>query len=47
MARKWRQARELLESQPVEDMLQFYEKLGEHYDEIHQYDLAEKYYVVA
>lgn len=47
LARKWRKARELLESQPQEEMLPFYYKLGEHYDEIHQYDLAEKYYITA
>ena len=46
-ARKWRQARELLESQPVEDMLPYYLDIAKYYDEINQYDLAEKYYIIA
>lgn len=47
LARKWRKARELLESQPIDEMLPFYFKIAEYYDEIHQFDLAEKYYITS
>jgi intraflagellar transport protein 172 len=46
-ARKWTKAIELLEGQPKEDVIEFYEKIAEYYDDIHQYDLAEKYYIEA
>lgn len=46
-ARKWTKAIEMLESQTKEEVVEFYEKIAEYYDEIHQYDLAEKYYIEA
>lgn len=46
-ARKWTKAIEMLEDQPKEEVIEFYEKIAEYYDEIHQYDLAEKYYIEA
>ena len=46
-ARKWTKAIELLEGQPKEEVVEFYEKIAEYYDDIHQYDLAEKYYIEA
>jgi len=47
MARKWKKAKELLESQPREEVLQYYQKIAEYYDEINQYELAERFYLIA
>ena len=47
MARKWKKAKELLETQPREEVLQYYQKIAEYYDEINQYELAERFYLIA
>ena len=46
-ARQWSKAVQLLSSQPAEVARPFYKQIGKHYAEVRQYDLSEKYLVLA